>query len=283
MITSEIRVSTGPFEVTSHDTVSRRMTILMWGPAGDGKTTWAATAPGKKLWLSFGDNEHQSVVERKDVKVMPLYKYSIDEVLKHGRSSNPFGLDNVLHDDKDIETVVCDSVTALTDMALRKAVDMRLGMGKGFVPSMEHPGMSAYGGRNAITLEVLTNLLRVTAKHDVHLIMTAHEADPEKDAEGIVQYITIMLGGKLVNNVTWRLSEIWYLSQDGRGRQLAVRPTRKHRPMKSRMFTGIGEPEFILNYDSSKPDKGQMTITSLYEKWVSGTTKLPIPTSRRDK
>ena len=172
---------------------------------------------------------------------------------------------------RDIETVVCDSVTALTDMALRTAVGMRLGMGKGFVPSMEHPGMSAYGGRNAITLEVLTKLLRITAKHDVHLIMTAHEADPEKDKEGVVQYITIMLGGKLVNNVTWRLSEIWYLDQDGRGRQFAVRPWLKHRPMKSRMFTGMGEPEFILQYDSNKPDKGQMTIASFYEKWVSGT------------
>ena len=275
--------SNGPFEVTKQDAVSRRMTILIWGPAGDGKTTLAATAPGKKLWLSFGDNEHQSVLDRGDVEVMHLYKYSYDDVLKHGRSDNPFGLDHILASDTEVETVVCDSVTALTDMSLRKAVDMRLGQGKGFTPSMEHPGMSAYGGRNAITLEVLTKLLRITAKHDVHLILTAHEADPEKDAEGIVQYITIMLGGKLVNNVTWRLSEIWYLSQDGRGRQLAVRPTRKHRPMKSRMFTGIGEPEFILSYDSSKPDKGQMTIASFYDQWTKAGHKLPIPQSRRDK
>jgi hypothetical protein len=272
-----------PFEVSSRDAVSKRMTILIWGPAGDGKTTLAATAPGKKLWLSFGDNEHQSVMSRSDVTVMHLYKYSYSDVIKHGRNDNPFGLDHILAEDTDIETVVCDSATALTDMALRQAVDMKLGASKGFVPSMEHPGMSAYGGRNAITLEVLTKMLRITGKHDVHFIVTAHEADPEKDAEGIVQYITIMLGGKLVNNVTWRLSEIWYLSQDGRGRQLAVRPTRKHRPMKSRMFTGIGEPEFILSYDSNKPDNGQMTITSFYEKWVKAKSKLPIPASRRDK
>lgn len=272
-----------PFEVSTQDAVSRRMTILLWGPAGDGKTTFAATAPGRKFWLSFGDNEHQSVVERGDVDVMHLYKYDYSEILKHGRSSDPFGLDHILANNTRIETVVCDSVTALTDMALRKAVDQRLGASSGFTPTMEHPGMSAYGGRNAITLEVMTNLLRITAKHDVHLIMTAHEADPEKDKEGIVQYITIMLGGKLVNNVTWRLSEIWYLSQDSRGRQLAVRPTRKHRPMKSRMFMGTGEPEFVLAYDSNKPDKGQMTIAGFYEKWVSNGSKLAIPTSRRDR
>lgn len=275
--------NTGPFEISSGDAVSRRMTILIWGPAGDGKTTWAATAPGKKFWLSFGDNEHQSVLGRKDVEVMHLYKKDFDEVLKHGRSDSPFNLDKILYEDQSIETVVLDSVTALTDMALRQAVKMGLGGGKGLHPTMEHPGIGAYGGRNAITLDVLQKIMRITAKHDVHFIMTAHEADPEKDDKGIVQYITIMLGGKLVNNVTWRLSEIWYLSQDSFGRQLAVRPTRKHRPMKSRMFTGVGEPEFILAYDSNKPDKGQMTIASFYEKWVSKDAKLPIPTSRRDK
>ena len=46
----------------------------------------------------------------------------------------------------------------------------------------------------------------------MHIIITAHEADPEKDKEGVVQYITIMLGGKLVNNVTYQASRrfgIW--------------------------------------------------------------------------
>ena len=272
-----------PFEISNREAVSRRMTILIWGPAGDGKTTLAATAPGHKLWLSFGDNEHQSVIERGDVSVMHLYKHSYEEVLKHGRSTNPFGLDHILADDTSIETVVCDSTTALTDMALRSSVAQGLGSSKDFRPSMEHPGMSAYGGRNAITLEVLTNLLRVTAKHDVHFIMTAHEADPEKDKEGIVMFITIMLGGKLVNNVTWRLSEIWYLSQDTQGRQLAIRPTRKRKPMKSRMFTGTGPPEFTLAYDSNKPDEGQMTIAGFYKQWCKAESKLSIPKSRRDK
>jgi AAA domain len=271
-----------PIEVTTKDEVPSRMAVLIWGPAGSGKTTLAATAPGKKLWLSLGDQEHVSIMHRTDVIVMGLYKYGYQDILKYGQNDNPFGLDQILADNEDIETVVFDSVTALTDAALRKAVDMKLGASRTFSPSMEHPGMSAYGGRNAIVLEVLSGLLRVTAKHGVHVIFTAHEADPEKDAEGVVQYITIMLGGKLVNNVTWRLSEIWYLSEDAKGRQLAVRPARKHRPMKTRMFTGKGEPEFILSYDSDKPDKGQMTIAAFYEQWLKTKGKLAIPKSRRD-
>ena len=118
----------------------------------------------------------------------------------------------------------------------------------------------------------------------MHLIFTAHEADPEKnDAWVTFSTFTIMLGGKLVNNVAWRISEFWYMSEDGRGRQLAVRPTRKRKPMKSRMFRGIGEPEFILDYDADKPDKGQMTIASFYERWADTGTKLAIPLSRREK
>jgi hypothetical protein len=154
---------------------------------------------------------------------------------------------------------------------------MKLGASKEFRPTMEHPGLSAYGGRNAIVLEVLTGLLRITAKHGVHLIATAHEADPVLNNQGVVQYITIMLGGKLVNNNTWRLSEIWYLSEDGDGRRLAVRPTRLRRPMKTRMFTGKGPPEFELMYDADLPDKGQMTIASLYDQWIKAQGKIPIP------
>ena len=63
---------------------------------------------------------------------MHLYKHSFEEVLKHGRSDNPFGLDHILHKDTSIETVVLDSVTALTDMALRQAVKDQIGAGKGF-------------------------------------------------------------------------------------------------------------------------------------------------------
>jgi len=49
------------------------------------------------------------------------------------------------------------------------------------------------------------------------------------------------------------------------------------------MFTGIGEPEFILSYDSNKPDKGQMTIAGFFEQWVKSNGKLSIPVSRRDR
>jgi AAA domain len=271
------------YEITKQGETPKRMTIVLWGQAGCGKTTYSATAPGQKLWLSFGDGEHTSIEDRKDVDVMHLYRYDYADVLENRHTTNPFGLDRILKEREDIQTVVCDSLTAISDMALRRAVDLDLRTEKHKKPTMEEPGWTAYGGRNAITLALMNRLLNVTAKHGVHLIMTAHEADPEKDKAGIPQFYTIMLGGKMVTNVTWRISEFWFMSEDSKGRQIAVRPTRKRKPMKSRMFKGTGAPEFALAYDADKPDDGQMTIASFYEQWVENGSKLLVPPSRRAK
>jgi hypothetical protein len=278
-------IQVGPVTTHSGGDVPARMAILLWGLAGCGKTTLAATAPGTKLWLSFGDQEHVSVMHRKDVETAHLAEVGVDDLFKHAQSDNPFGLDQTLEQCRDIETVVLDSATALAFRALQKAVKDKVGASKrdGFVPTMMAPGQGAYGGRNAIVLEVLTGLLKVTAKHGVHLIITAHEDDPVKDGAGVVQMITTMLGGKLVTNLTWRLSEIWHMSQSLIGekeRRIAIRPYGLRRPMKTRMFSDKGPASFVLDYDADVRDDapGQMTIERWYTRWIEGHgAKLPVP------
>jgi hypothetical protein len=232
----------------------------------------------------MGDNEHVSVAHRSDVMVADLSGLTQDGLFREMQSENPFGLDGILSKNREINTVVADSITAVTFMALQRSVQKKTGAGKNFVPTMEVPGRTAYGGRNAIVLESLTGLLKVTKKHNVHFICTAHEDDPTTIGEGrdeVIEYIGIMLGGKIVNNTSWRFSEIWYMSQKdtgGKERRIAIRPTRKRRPMKTRMFTDKGDPEFDIDYDAEKPDAGQMTIASFYKQWVDdGGKKLAIP------
>lgn len=283
--------SLGPVPVESGLETASRMALLLWGPATCGKSTFAATAPGVKLWLSFGDNEHASVSNRSDVIVADVSKLGHAELFKHAKSENPFGLDQFFADHEEVETLVVDSATAIEYKALQKAVSDGIGAGRGFTPTMEAPGISAYGGRNAILIETLTGLLRVTAKHNVNIIITAHEADPVMiKANGgqaeMIDYYTIMLGGKLVNNTSWRLSEIWFMSQESTGerdRKIAIRPTRKRRPMKSRMFTMSGpDAEFTVTYDSDKPDDGQMTIASFFYEWLDGgKVRLQVPKGKK--
>lgn len=280
------KLQLGSLEVTTGMDTIARMALFIWGAATCGKSTFAATAPGDKLWLSLGDQEHAAIMHRKDVHVVNLSALTTEELFKHAQSDNPFGLDSFLQENENFETVVMDSATALTYRALQQSVAKGIGSGRGFVPTIEAPGQSAYGGRNAIVLAVLTGILRVTAKHGVHVIITAHEGDPINRIENgkeLIDYYTIMLGGQLVNNMTWRLSEIWYMSQAPHGdreRKIAVRPTRLRKPMKTRMFSGKDEPEFILNYDADLPDdtKGQMTIAKWYNAWRdSGCKKLRVP------
>lgn len=270
----EIRL--GPVIVDNAD-VPERMAILLWGLAGCGKSVLAATAPGLKLWLVIGDNEHQSVKHRKDVRVANMSGLTLEQLFDQMQNDDPFGLDRVLMDNEEITTVVLDSVTALTFRALQKAVKDGIGGSAKFKPTMAFPGQSAYGGRNGIVLECLTGLLRVTAKYGVHIIITAHEADPTfvkgKEGEGIIDYIGVMLGGQLVSNMSLRLSEIWHLRQSPTGereRILSIRPTANRRPMKTRMFRGDQSPSFTLKYNAFKPDAGQLTINSIWEQWLKG-------------
>jgi hypothetical protein len=278
----------GSLPVSHGKDAPARLAVFLWGPAGDGKTTFAATAPGVKLWLSMSDNEHVPVSGRDDVDVVDLSVLSLNDLFKHGQNDNPFGLDQLLAEDNSIETVVFDSATALAFRALQKAVEDGDGRGATFRPTIEVPGLTAYGGRNARTITVLSGILRVTAKHGVHCIITGHEDDPEyvKDQRGqatnVIDHIGIMLGGKLVNNMAWRLSEIWHLRQKAtgdKGRILSFRPTAMRKPMKSRMFRYDSEPAFDLTYDAHKPDdaKGQMTIAQWHEAWMKGGKKKLMP------
>jgi len=281
----EFDFSLGPVRAKRGDQSPARSAILLWGPAGSGKTTFAATAPGVKLFCSFGDNEATPVSGRKDVIIADLSTLTFDELFKHAKSDNPFGLDRILSDHPDIKTVVVDSATAIAYRALQKAVGDGLGKGKMFVPSMEAPGIAAYGGRNAIVLETLTGFLRVTAKHNVNIVITAHEDDPIMKTEmqngravEVIDFIGVQLGGKLVNNMTWRLSEIWNLREVNGKRMLTIRNYGQRRPMKTRMFSTKEVPQIELVYDPSVPDKGQMTIAAWHEGWLAGGRRsLAIP------
>lgn len=286
-MTKKTTLMLGPYPVQSGPEIPARMALLLWGPAGAGKTTWAATAPGDKLWLSLGDNEHVSISNRKDVYVVQLADIGYDDLFKHGGSDNPFGLDKLLSENHNFETVVVDSATAIQYKGLQKAVADKVGAGRGFTPSMQTPGISAYGGRNANVLEVISGVLRVTAKHNCNVIITAHEDDPVMRQEGnneVIDYIAINLGGKLINNVSWRLSEIWNIRALTSGERIVtVRTHGQRKPMKSRMFNQSQSASFDLRYNPEMPDKGQHTIASFQDAWLDGgKKKIDIPKEKKE-
>jgi hypothetical protein len=266
--------------------------MLLWGPSGAGKTTWAATAPGDKLWLSYDEGEHISVIGRKEKDI--LYKDFVgvpaDQIFLHGSGASPYGLDKELAENRNIKTVVVDNLTALQYFALQKAVADGVGKGNNFTPSMQTPGIPAYGGRNQNLIGLVRSLLAVTGKHKVNIIFCAHEADPimriDRGVETIL-HITMGLGGQLINGMTGSLSEVWNFRQDAGGKRsriVTVRVSGNRKPMKTRIFDQKGESSFVVNYDASLPDNspGQMTIASLWERWLKGgMQRISVPSTRR--
>lgn len=267
---NELELMGKPLKSAAQASITR-LAILIWSLAGHGKTFLACTGPGRKLLINLDPDGPKSVSEREDVEVLDLSSESTDEVLRMLRSTiDPLGLNKFLDTHPEFETVILDSATMLARRGLERAVKDRLGAGKGFTPTMEAPGLGAYGGRNAILLDCLTGLLRVTGKHDRHLIVTAHEDVPTTDDHGNVLFISIMLGGKLVAHTSPTLSDIWWLNDTGRTRQVAIRRRAQRTPMKSRIYRQDGKDFFEFK------DGDTTCIADIWDRYKKGGGKKMI-------
>lgn len=263
-------------------TRAKRLSLLLWGMSGVGKTTLACTLPGRKLIVNLDPDGPLSISHRGDVDIVDLSSLSTDDVLAKLKSANnPLNLDGVLREGA-YQSVILDSATSLSQRALEDAVRQGLGSSKkaGFVPTMEAPGLAAYGGRNAILLTCIKGLLRVTGRYNIHCCIISHEDEPKTNDQGEILYITMMLGGKLVQSTSLHLSEVWWM-QDAResGYRIAIRPCRQRKPMKTRMFEASGDPEFPINYDPfAWKDLSNNPLAKYWSEWEKGAgAKLPLP------
>lgn len=269
---SDITVAGLPIQTTAEAT--KRMSGLIWGPAGSGKTTLLSTAPGKKLWINFDEGGLSSVATRDDIVAIDFAGQGPD-ILDKIRNDTFGGVTALLDAHPDIETIVIDSLTELTQLSQYKAIAM------GGIKNMtlETPGLPGYGRRNIIMLDAIRKLMSIAAKKNKHFFATAHEADPTTNDDGVVLYISVMLGGQITNNMSLKLSEIWHLNDTGTERRICVRPARNRKPMKTRMFDASKQVEFKWTYDALDPVKTEhMTIAHWYNQWRSGNgKKLELP------
>lgn len=258
----------------------KRFSLLLWGLAGCGKTTWAASAPGRKLLINFDPDGPISLGARDDVVLVDLSgeKYGIVDAFKLDDDPSlsivekKFRLSKIITD-LQIDTVIVDSVTAFTELAVQKGISVTQGA------TVERPSPGAYGARNALTLRMMSGILRLTKRMNVNCIFITHEDDAGvKDREGNILHITMLLGGKLGQQVALQISEVWFMQDDGKNRKILVRPGRMRKPMKTRMFNTSKGIEFVLKYDPSKELYGEHSISSLIKEWEdNGRNKIAIP------
>ncbi len=250
---------------------AKRLTQLLWGPSGEGKTTLACTAPGRKLLCMLDPDGHMSITGRDDVDVIKYYEEDMMQIAKMFKTDDPLQIEKLLKDDK-YDTVVVDSLTNATLSALDAGVANPLIKGT----AVERPAPGSYQIRNILTLKLIKNMLRVTGKYNKHCIFIGHEDSPTKDQEGHVLFTTIMLGGSLPDSTPIDFSEVWRLWSNTKGKMISIRTSRGYKPMKTRMFSTTGEPEFIWKFN---PDTLQGdTIEKWWNEWQKGgKKKLALP------
>ena len=247
-----------------------RVSMMLWGSAGCGKTSFANTAPGKRLYINFDPDGTSSLPVSEDTLLLD-YSSEPDRVVDEVKSINPFGLETIFKEHPDIQTVILDSVTAFATKATAYSVGHKNAPGAAF----ENPSMSGYGFRNRFTLGLCKSLLLVTGKHNKNLILICHEDVPKINDKGEIQRITILLGGSLPEEVPLQISEVWHMRDTGTERKVTVRPTGLTKPMKSRMFDTTTDVEFVA---STKTDPSKVTLTSLFDAWKANSyNKIKLP------
>jgi hypothetical protein len=270
MSDDEATIKLGNIEIVTPKSKAKRLSLLIWGSSGGGKTTLAATAPGQKLWISFDPDGTDAIAYRDDIQVMD-FAIQPNACVEKFKEDDPLRLVKYLTDHPEIETIVFDSLTTFGDKALFHGIIKAQGTAKGKYATVEDPGYSGYGNKNTWTRLCVKNLLKSTGQVNRNIIFIAHEDKAQLDKEGNIAQISIMLGSSLNEQIPIDLSEIWHLSDTGRYRRIAVRNSRNRKPMKSRMFITSGDPEFIWNYNADT-DEGD-GIDTWYKAWVANKGK----------
>lgn len=275
--------------VVSAEDQKPRFSCLMWGMAGCGKTTLAATAPGKKLWINFDPDGPLSISglakKHANSKVdtilkVPLHVHDMSaepaRIVERFKTDDYLKLGKVLENDEfGIDTVVVDSMTRVSQLAVEAAI----ASGQHGRATIERPGMSVYGARNALTYRLFVDIFTVTKRHNKNVIFITHEGAPNVDDDGNVKFITMALGGQLPQLGSAQLSEVWYVSDTQKERRIAVRPCRGYKPMKTRMFDATKSPEFVWKYDVNNPDPNYEIATWWNRFTEGGFEKLALPGS----
>lgn len=261
--------------------VARSLVMMIWGRSGCGKTVLASTAPGNKLWFQFDTQGTASLGKRDDVITLDFSGYShakIDDIKEGGLVERD--IIRTLKERTDIHTLVVDSVTSIAQLCLAHAVQSGKASGNNFKATIEQPGMAGYGIRNRLVLSVVRMFMRVTSETNRHLIFICHEDAPDKDKDGNIVRISVLLGGTLPEEVPINLSEVWYLEQDDKDRRyIHVRPYARRVPMRTRMFrttAKMATAAIPFTYDNdSRTGDG---IATWYEQWrETGFDKIDIP------
>lgn len=259
-------------ESASQDTV-RRFSGVIWGPAGMGKTTLAMTAPGRKALINFDPDGPASIPQEALQDGSRVFDLSTkdDSFFARLKDSDPLGISKTFDH---FDTYIVDSLTSITERTLARGIDITKGA------TLERPSPGAYAARNNLAINLIRNMLQITARADKHVIFIAHEGSPQTNDDGALLGYTMSLGGQLPSQVALRINECWPMFEDGKNRKMIIcRKSRLRDPAKSRMFNVSSQTEFEWKFDPMDwNNPNNMRIDTWFEQWKANNfQKMEMP------
>jgi len=251
-----------------------RIYLLVWGASGCGKTTLAATAPGMKAIIQFDPQGATSIANRDDFYLLDVSGGTYNSVMMEFNNTDPFGMKAFIAAHPEVETIVIDSITTLSFLALQYAVTKAGGKS-----NIEVPGQNGYATRNNVMRRVVQVIMQIASELQKHLIVITHEAAPDKNDVGVTTEITMSLSQALANDVSLRFNEVWYMKDTGTERQIYVRTFGVWKPMKSRMFDASKAAQFVWHYNADVLTGDG--IADWFTAWQqNGGNKLQLPAKK---
>jgi hypothetical protein len=273
MTTPDTKITIGSYELKKPSAASERISGLIWGRAGAGKTTLAATAPGDLLWVNFDTDGTKALGNFDNIQELDL-AHELPAIVERVSASddNPFAIGNMLDEHPEFKTVVVDSVTSYADLALNEAVKHEKNA------TIYRPSLAGYGRRNTYTLRMIKAFLRMTHKRDINIIFICHEGTPDKNEVTGELIISVLLGGQLPELVPLQLSEVWLLVDNGSNREVHIRGNAMRKPMKTRMFSTSGAAKFNWTFNADVMTPDSMRIEQWIKDWSAADyRKIPLP------
>lgn len=247
---------------------AERMSVLIWGQPGTGKTTLASTLPGRKALINFDPDGPASIADSmEELDVFDLTGTDNASLMRAIKDvDNPLGIRDAL---EYYDSFIFDSLTSLEERTLAHGIKETKGA------TIERPSPGAYQARNNLLVGMVRNVLGATAKAKKHVAFICHEGPPERNDEGVLLGISLALGGKNPSNVALKINECWNMFDLDVGKtpkkMVLVRAARNKRPIKTRMFDIMDEYEFEWKWNTKdRYDPDNMWIRDWFKQWEEG-------------
>lgn len=262
-------------EIEASSERKSRMSGVLWGRAKTGKTTLLTSLPGKKLFVMVDPDGDTAIPDSDEISIMRIYEQPNDVIKRFLIDKLPTLLRK---NEQGFNSVVIDSLSTFGQICLEDAIAQGVGKGREFTPTLEAPGLAAYGARTQNIVKMVNANLRATSSSGLHCFFTAHEDEADRDDKGNILGVTWTLSGKAINGVGLNVSEIWHLRTASGKWTVSIAPCRTREPMGSRIFDMTGDPEFQLKFEPEKGTDQPHSIATWYQQWLDGgRKKLKIP------